>query len=83
MDMEAKIREVIGVHLLDESGRKLLATLSDEDSLIENGLLDSMGMAQLTEKLEHELDVVFDPLDVSIDNLESVEKIVALVKSKQ
>lgn len=81
--MEAKIREVIGVHLLDESGRKLLATLADDDSLIENGLLDSMGMAQLTEKLEKELDVVFDPLDVSIDNLESVEKIVALVKSKQ
>ncbi len=81
--MEAKIREVIGTHLLDESGRKLLATLADDDSLIENGLLDSMGMAQLTEKLEKELDVVFDPLDVSIENLESVDKIVALVKSKQ
>lgn len=81
--MEAKVREVIGTHLLDESGRKLLATLADDDSLIENGLLDSMGMAQLTEKLEKELDVVFDPLDVSIENLESVDKIVALVKSKQ
>ena len=81
--MEDKVRKVIGDHLLDASGRKLLATLSDDDSLIENGLLDSMGMAQLTEKLEKELNIVIDPLDVSIENLESVERITALVKSKQ
>lgn len=81
--MKQQIRELLGTHLLDDSGRKMLAQLDDDESLIENGLLDSMGMVQLTEKLEKEFSVVLDALDVSIENLESVDKIAALVQSKK
>lgn len=81
--MEQTVRDLLSEHLLDDSGRKVLQQLSDQDSLIENGLLDSMGMLQLLEKLEQTFEVTVDSLDVTIEAMETVDAIVTLVKSKQ
>lgn len=81
--MEQTIRDLISRHLLDDSGRKVLKKTLDGDSLIDAGLLDSLGMVQLVEHLEREFKVAFDAMDISIENLESVNKIAELIKSKQ
>ncbi len=81
--MEETVRNLIGTHLLDDTGRKVLAQTSNDESLVDAGLLDSLGMVQLVEQLERELSVILDPMDIAIENLESVDKIVELINSKK
>ena len=81
--MEESVRNLIATHLLDDAGRKVLAVTGNDESLVDAGLLDSLGMVQLEEHLRNELKVELDPLDITIENLESIEKIVELIKSKQ
>ncbi len=81
--MEETVRNLIGTHLLDDAGRKVLAQTDNDESLVDAGLLDSLGMVQLVEHMERELSVVLDPMDIAIENLESVDKIVELINAKK
>lgn len=81
--MNAQVRELISQHLVDEAGRTVLASLGDSASLIEAGLLDSLGVVQLVALLEQTFAITFDPLDINVENLESVEKIVKLVQERK
>jgi acyl carrier protein len=79
MDLRARVRQLIGDNLLDDAGRNLFGTLPDSASLIEAGLLDSLGVVQMVALLEQTFALVFDPLDISVENLESVDKVARLV----
>ena len=79
MDLRARVRQLISDNLLDDAGRNLFGTLPDSASLIEAGLLDSLGVVQMVALLEQTFAVVFDPLDISVENLESVDKVARLV----
>jgi acyl carrier protein len=79
MDLRARVRQLIGDNLLDDAGRNLFETLPDSASLIEAGLLDSLGVVQMVALLEQTFALVFDPLDISVENLESVDKVARLV----
>lgn len=81
--MEDTVRTVIADNLLDDAGKKMLAQMDNDESLVEAGLLDSLGIVQLVKHLEKAFGVGFDPMDMAIENLESVDKIVELVQSKQ
>lgn len=78
-----EVRAMVAAELLDAAGAALLETLGDGDSLLEAGLLDSLGVVQLVALLERRFGVVFEPLDVSVDNLESIDKIAALVHRRR
>jgi acyl carrier protein len=67
------LEECLGV---DTSG------LTDEMPLFSSGLLDSVGLAQLIVYVETEGGVSFEPEDVSLDHLDSVEKILAFVAAR-
>lgn len=79
MDLRARVRQLISDNLLDDAGRNLFGTLPDSASLIEAGLLDSLGVVQMVALLEQTFALVFDPLDISVENLESVDKVARLV----
>lgn len=81
--MNQQIRELIGANLVDNAGRRLLKQLTDKESLIDAGLLDSLGIVQLVALLERTFQLTFEPLDISAENLESVARITALVELRR
>ena len=72
---------------------ELLAFVNDEVSLSDSpiatdtelllsGLIDSLGVIQIVEWIEHQLTVAVDPSDVILENFESVDRIVAYVSER-
>lgn len=59
------------------------ASLADDTPLFSSGLLDSFAIVDLMTFVENETGIRFDPSDVSLDNLDSVAKIVAYVESRR
>jgi acyl carrier protein len=72
---------------------KLLAFINTEVSvspdpidvgtdLLLTGAVDSLGVVRITQWLEDELGFEVDPVDVTLDNFQTVEKMVAYAESK-
>ena len=57
--------------------------LTAETPLIEGGILDSLATVRLASFLEEQFGIELQPYDVNEDNLGSLEKISALVRSRQ
>lgn len=57
--------------------------LSDEDSLIENGVIDSTGVLQLVAFLENDLGLRVEDDEIVPDNLDSLNKLIAFTARKQ
>jgi acyl carrier protein len=63
--------------LRDASGREIDADLG----LIENGILDSLGLQQLVTFLERKFDVELDDDHLVLENFETIRAIARLVES--
>lgn len=59
------------------------ADLADEAPLFSSGLVDSFAMVDLVSWLEGRGGFTFGPLDVSLDNLDTIERIVAFCASRR
>lgn len=61
-----------------------VAKVRDDEPLFSSGLLDSLSSLRLLLALETSFDVPISPLDVSLDDVDSIEKIAETVdKLKQ
>ena len=69
---------VIDNYLFGEEG-----TLSDEDSFMETGIIDSTGILELVRFLESTYTIKVTDEELIPDNLDSVSKIVSFILSKQ
>ncbi len=58
------------------------ADLADDDSLIEQGIIDSTGVLELVMLLEETFDIRVQDADVLPENLDSVNNLVAYVQRK-
>jgi acyl carrier protein len=76
--MKAEVVQVI--QQLFCAGRPF--SLSDDDSLLENGLVDSLGVMELVKALEANFGIRVAPAELSPDNLDSVANIAAYLKRK-
>jgi len=56
---------------------------NDEESLLESGVIDSMTMVDLIAFLEGEFGITVEDDDMTPENFDSVNAIVAYVQSKQ
>jgi acyl carrier protein len=56
--------------------------LADDDSLLENGIVDSMGVMELVAFLHDEFDVEIDDDDITEENLGSLRAIARYVCTK-
>ena len=56
--------------------------LTDEFKLIEQSIIDSMGIFRLTTFMEEEFDIVLEPKDLLLENFESLQAIKSLLLSK-
>ena len=78
MDITRRVREFIlsNFYVTDAEG------LSDADSLLSLGIVDSTGILEVIGFLEEEFAIVVDDEDATPANLESIERIGAFVSRK-
>jgi acyl carrier protein len=57
-------------------------TVTDEESLVENGVMDSLEFFRLVGFLEDNLEIVVADKDVQLENFQSVAAILRYVESK-
>ena len=58
------------------------SALNDDDSFLDNGILDSMGVLELMSFLEDDLSIPVATHEVVPDNLDSINKVLAFIKTK-
>jgi acyl carrier protein len=78
-DIEQKIRQFITDNFLFREDR---ASLTDAESLLEAGVIDSTGVLELIAFLESEFGLAVDDAEIVPENLDSISRIVGYVKGK-
>ena len=78
-DIEQKIRQFITDNFLFREDR---ASLSDTESLLEAGVIDSTGVLELVAFLESEFGLPVSDADIVPENLDSISRIASYVKGK-
>ncbi|MFV2093605.1 MAG: acyl carrier protein [Hyphomicrobiales bacterium] len=78
-NVEAFIRAFIVDNFLFRDDRE---ALSDTESLLEGGLMDSTGVLELVAFLESEVGIEVDDAEIIPENLDSIKNIAAYAKSK-
>ncbi len=73
------IREFILSELVQD---KSITTLSEKDSLIESGIIDSLGIQKLLIFIEDQISIQIMDEDIIPENFETIEAIVRLIESK-
>lgn len=58
-------------------------SLSPDESLIESGIIDSLGILRLVAFIEENFSVVLDDIDVVPENFETINAMILLVQSKR
>ncbi len=76
------IRSMIRSCLSETASAPLLARLGDDDSLLENEVIDSLKMQKLIAYLEKTFRIAVSEDELMPDNFDSVNAIVAYVESK-
>jgi acyl carrier protein len=72
-------RQILATFLEDEMSLDL-SEVSDDDALFSTGLLDSFGMVELMTFIETSASIRLDPGDVTLENLDSVNRILSFVQ---
>ena len=80
MDLEQTIKDYIVKEFMFDNPQ---AALTDDQALMEEGIIDSLGIFTLIAFIEQQFGVKIDPTDVVVDNFQSVRKIADLVRSRQ
>lgn len=78
MTLETDIRSILSADFgLDTEG------LSSDEALFSSGLLDSLSSLRLLMSLESRFNVPISPLDVSLDDVDTIDKIAETVARLQ
>jgi len=78
--LKAQIREFILENLAHAKG---ITSFTDDESLMESGIIDSLGIFRLVSFLEEELRVHVSDEEINAETLNSVHSIEQLVLSKK
>lgn len=80
MSAEEKIRSYVLENYLFTNDQN---ALSNDDSFLEKGILDSTGILEIINLLEDDLGVVVEDDEMVPENLDSVNNILAFIQRKQ
>jgi acyl carrier protein len=80
--MMEEIRDKVREFVLDAAERKGLNTVTDEESLTENGVVDSLGIFRLVSFLEDNFGVRIGDEEIVSENFRSVIAIESFVAGK-
>ncbi len=78
-DIEQKVRQFITDNFLFRADR---ASLTNAESLLEAGVIDSTGVLELIAFLESEFGLAVEDAEIVPENLDSISRIVAYVKGR-
>jgi len=73
---------VLEIITLNGEGDQELMKLEDDDSLIDNGLIDSVGAVQLIEECIQNFNILIHPAELSLENFDTVNRICQFIQSK-
>lgn len=77
--IDQKVRQFIHENFLfGQGGEKL----SNDDSFLENGIIDSTGVLELVTFVEQEFPVTIDDDELIPDNLDSINNLVRFIETK-
>lgn len=79
MQVETSIKEYIEKKFLRSETKKDIST---EESLLDSGLIDSMGIFELVAFLEKEFNIEISDEDLVPDNFESINLIAKMVENQ-
>jgi acyl carrier protein len=83
MIQSAEVKDRIREYVLEEFAKaKGIDSITDDESLTKNGVIDSMGIFRLVAFLEETFNVRVGDEEITHDNLESVDAIEKLVLAK-
>ena len=77
------MKEEIRTYLIERGTSDQVRDLSDDESLLEAGVIDSMSMVDLIAHLEKTYGIVIDEDDMVPENFDSLKAITAYVGCKQ
>lgn len=81
---QTALREQIREFILESMAQpKGISEFSDDDHLMESGIIDSLGIFRLVSFLEEQLGVHVDDQEINIETLKSVNTIEQLVVRKR
>ena len=80
MDVETTLREFIEQNFVARKGQR---QLSNEESLLDSGLVDSTGIFELVGFIERTFNLEIDDTDIVPENFETVNSLAAFVRSRQ
>ncbi|MGD9210169.1 MAG: acyl carrier protein [Desulfobacteraceae bacterium] len=79
MKINAKLKNfIIAEYLLGTQ----INELSDDLNLVENGIIDSLALLKLVAYIENEFNIVLEPEEIDMDNLNSIQAITAIIGKK-
>ena len=76
------VQQQIQNFIFEQFPRAKQAGLADNESLVETGIIDSMGVLEIVTFLEAEFDIVLDDDEVAGDNFESIAALTAFTENK-
>ena len=79
MDIKVQLKEFFKENFMVEFNGEI----SDSDSFLENGIIDSTGVLELVLFLEESFEIKVEDDDIIPENLDSMDNIEAYIKSKQ
>ncbi len=79
MEIKRRLKNFITTEFLPGT---LSGELPDDLNLLENGVMDSLAVLKLVAYMENEFHITLDPEEIDMDNLNTINAIVAIVKKK-
>ena len=80
MDVESILKEFIKENFLARTGK---TDISNEETLLDPGLVDSDGIFELMSFVERTFGIEIDDTEIVPENFESINSLSALIRSKQ
>ncbi|MGD0988521.1 MAG: acyl carrier protein [Candidatus Sulfotelmatobacter sp.] len=75
-------RQSVREFVMESAQTKGVVSVTDEESLVENGVMDSLEFFRLVGFLEDNLSIIVDDKDVQLENFQSIAAILRYVGSK-
>ncbi len=80
MDVESILKEFIKENFLARTGK---TDISNEETLLDPGLVDSAGIFELMSFVERTFGIEIDDTEIVPENFESINSLSALIRSKR
>jgi len=76
------VRQSIRDFVMEAAQNKKVLSVTDEESLVANGVMDSLEFFRLVGFLEDNLSIIVEDREVKVENFQSIDAIVSYVARK-